>query len=87
VRSRKKSKDSAKVRKINTYELNQQFKAFTMFQIIVILNGDVTQEVEQMVNKSGHIAMPLKAPEHVISSFARFQLQQIVLILLTPTMK
>jgi hypothetical protein len=43
--------------------------------------------VEQTVNKSVHIAMPLKAPEHVISSFARFQLQQTVLILLTPAMK
>jgi hypothetical protein len=31
--------------------------------------------------------MPLKAPKYVVSSFARFQLQQTVLILLTPAIK
>jgi len=40
---------------------------------------------EGMLNKQcKHIAMPLKAPEYVISSFARFQLHQVVLILLAP---
>ena len=79
-----RSKDSGKVRKIslkNIDELKHQFKAFTMFQNNIILHIDATR---RNVEQRKYIVMPLKAPEYVISSFARFQLHQVVLILLIP---
>jgi hypothetical protein len=52
-----------------------------MLQNNIILHIDATR---RNVEQRKYIVMPLKAPEYVISSFARFQLHQVVLILLAP---